>query len=209
MGNGRAYQILMAVASAAGSLSLGLLYVWPSYTLPMLAASNGTILDAPLTTTEEAMLGALPSLGALVGSALVGMAINTFGRKMANILTTLLYMISWTMIGFTRSITVVLIARFLGGVAGGLTCVITPVYISEVAEDHIRGILASFIVVFYQTGTLTSYFIGWYCSYHAIVWINLAIPIVRILMFLWVPESPVYLMKKNRVENSDSVGILY
>ncbi|XP_028174070.1 facilitated trehalose transporter Tret1-like [Ostrinia furnacalis] len=136
------YQTLTALACSLGSMCLGSLMVWPSYTLPMLAASNNTILSAPLTGAEEAMLGSLPAAGAAVGAAVMG-CYDTFGRKRASLVMTLLFAISWCTIGMTSSIMVVLMARFLGGFAGGATMVVNPVYIAEVVEDGSRGILAS------------------------------------------------------------------
>ena len=47
------------------------------------------------------------------------------------------------MIDLTTSSIVILIARFLGGVSGGAFMVHSPIYISEVAEESIRGTLAS------------------------------------------------------------------
>lgn len=47
------------------------------------------------------------------------------------------------MISVTTSTKVILIARFLGGVAGGGFLVYAPIFISEVAEDSFRGTLAS------------------------------------------------------------------
>lgn len=50
----------------------------------------------------------------------------------------------------------VLAARFLGGISGGAFLVIAPIFISEVAEDSIRGTLASgkvsiFIPFYFKT----------------------------------------------------------
>ncbi|KOB63880.1 Sugar transporter [Operophtera brumata] len=47
------------------------------------------------------------------------------------------------MISVTTSTKVVLAARFLGGVSGGGFLVYAPMFISEVAEDSVRGTLAS------------------------------------------------------------------
>ncbi|XP_028174069.1 facilitated trehalose transporter Tret1-like [Ostrinia furnacalis] len=191
----------MAKLSGLSTTCFGLMFVWPSYTLPMLA-SNNTILSAPLTAGNEAMLGSLPSLGGIIGTMLVGTLIDSMGRKWSSITGSVIMMISWCIVAFTNSITVVLVARFLGGVSCGLALVITPIYISEIAEDRVRGILSSVMVLLYSLGLLISYFIGWYFSYQAIAWINFAFSAARGLMLLFVPESPVYLLKKRRVEVS-------
>lgn len=47
------------------------------------------------------------------------------------------------MIDFTTSSTVILLARFIMGISGGAFLIHSPIYISEVAEESIRGALAS------------------------------------------------------------------
>ncbi|CAG4952174.1 unnamed protein product [Parnassius apollo] len=59
-----------------GALLLGLLMVWPSYTLELFKDSHTTLLTAPMTDVESSLLGSLPPLGAMVGTALTGVVIE-------------------------------------------------------------------------------------------------------------------------------------
>lgn len=51
--------------------------------------------------------------------------------------------LSWVVIGQTSAPKVILAARFIMGITGGGFLVYAPMFISEVAEDSIRGRLAS------------------------------------------------------------------
>jgi MFS family permease len=74
---------------------MGMLNVWPSYAIPMMTAENSTILSAPMSKTEESLIGSLPSLGAMLGTALVGPLIETFGRKMGGVALALPFVVSY------------------------------------------------------------------------------------------------------------------
>lgn len=73
------------IAGAFGSITMGLLNAWTSYTSE-LYLSNSTPLSNPITKGEEALLGSLPSLGAMVGSGIVGIIINRLGRRYGGVI---------------------------------------------------------------------------------------------------------------------------
>ncbi|KAL0812100.1 hypothetical protein ABMA28_009484 [Loxostege sticticalis] len=209
MVSGKLYQVMAATASSFGCIAMGLLNVWPSYTVPLLTSNTTNILSAPMTSSEESLLGSLPSLGAMVGTAVVGPLIETFGRKLGGVAVGLPFAVSWAIIAVAKSSILILVARFLGGVAGGAYLILSPMFISEVAEDSIRGALSSSSILFYCFGALSSYLLGWFFSYHTIIWINMAVSVLCCALLMGVPESPVYLMKKNREEDARVSMSLY
>ncbi|VVC99951.1 unnamed protein product [Leptidea sinapis] len=158
--------------STLGSFLMGLLFVWPSYTLNLYTSKNTTLLSKPMTEIESSLLGSLPCLGGLFGTA------------------------SWLMIDLSSSSIVVLIARFLGGISCGATLVHTPIFISEVADESVRGLLTSATSFFYCFGVLISFIIGWVLTFRYVVWTNILICILYVALLLSIMESPVFLLKK-------------
>ncbi|KAF9800079.1 hypothetical protein SFRURICE_016956 [Spodoptera frugiperda] len=202
MSKGRLRQVHAAFAGGFGSLVMGALNVWPSYTSELYSSNTTTPLSAPMTKGEEAMLGSLPSLGAMVGTAVAGTLINALGRRNGGVILSLPFVLSWAVVSVTSSINLILAARFFAGVAGGGFLVLAPIFTSEVAEDSIRGSLASASIYLYCMGTLMSYLVGWFLTYRTIIWLQLILSIVCTVLILLVVESPVYLLKKNREEVS-------
>ncbi|XP_028179113.1 facilitated trehalose transporter Tret1-like [Ostrinia furnacalis] len=209
MVSGRVYQVAATIASSFGSFAMGLLYVWPSYTTSLLTSNTTTILSAPMTSTEESLVGSLPSLGAMVGTAVVGPLIEIFGRKLGGVAVSLPFVLSWALIAISKTSILILAARFISGIAGGAYLVLGPMFISEVAEDSIRGALSSATITFYGLGALMSYLLGWFFGYNTIIWINLAVGVMCAGLLMSVPESPVFLMKKNREEDARVSMSLY
>ncbi|KAL4717555.1 hypothetical protein ACJJTC_000704 [Scirpophaga incertulas] len=209
MGRGKLNQSFTALASSYAALNMGMLYVWPSYTVSMFRAQNTTILSAPMTESEISLLGSLPSLGAMLGSGIAGIMIEKFGRKNGSLAMCLPLVLSWSMVMLAKSSMLMLISRLIGGVAGGANLVFAPIFISEVAEDSIRGTLASGPVFLYGVGTLLSYLCGWFFSYITIVWINLTSSVLCCILLLSVTESPVYLLKNKREEEARNALATY
>lgn len=185
-----------------GSFTMGLLNAWPTYASEIFRSNVTTPMSAPMTLGEEALLSSLPSLGGMVGVAITGFLINSFGRRNGGVLLSLLILLSWAIISITNSLTLVLVARFLAGISGGAAIMLTPIFISEVAEDAIRGTLASAPMFLYCTGVLVAYVMGWTLPYKTTVWINLVACSVSTILLILVTESPVYFLRRNREEDA-------
>ncbi|KAJ0171624.1 hypothetical protein K1T71_013174 [Dendrolimus kikuchii] len=205
---GKLRQFYTAFASGFGNLVMGMLNVWPSYTT-VLYTSEDTPLSYPLSATEESLLGSLPSLGAMAGTALVGTIINKLGRRNGGIVISLPFILSWAIVSVTTSPILVLIARFLAGTAGGAFLVYNPVFVSEVAESSIRGALASSSLLLYCAGALTSYIFGWFLTYKIIIWLMLLFSVICVLLHVFVGESPTFLLRQHRDEAAKSALAFY
>ncbi|CAH2057408.1 unnamed protein product, partial [Iphiclides podalirius] len=199
---GKLQQFHTTISCSFPSLLTGLLYVWPSYTLGLYTASDTVLLSAPMADLESSLLGSLPSLGAMFGTLLVGWIISRFGRQKGGMLLILPFVLSWIIIDFSTSSIAILVARFIGGIGCGSVLVYSPIFISEVAEESIRGTLASVPVATYCLGVQLSYILGWVLSYRYILWVNLACSILAVALIMTVTESPVYLLRQNREEEA-------
>lgn len=107
------------------------------------------------------------------------------------------------MFGF--SLEVLLIGRFLAGLAAGGVFVLVPLYISEIAEDKLRGTLGSYFIFSINFGTLLMFVAGSYLSYSLVPKLMISLPIIFALTFVFLPETPQHLLacgKAKQAENS-------
>lgn len=100
-------------------------------------------------------------------------------------------------------------ARTAHGFAGGGIFVIVPVYISEIAEDRIRGTLGSFLVLNGALGTLLAFIFGECCTYNFIPIFAIALLLIFLCGFYFIPESPAALFKINRLDVSLLVSVIF
>jgi MFS transporter, SP family, arabinose:H+ symporter len=140
--------------------------------------------------------------GTVLGSLSGGFPADRFGRKPTLLWVGLLYIVSALGSAIAWNVEVFILARFLGGVGIGVSTVVAPMYISEIAPPAYRGRLAGMfqfnivfgiVVAFLSNALLAS--IGesawrWMLGVAAIP------SVIYTLMCLAIPESPRWLLTR-------------
>lgn len=84
-----------------------------------------------------------------------------------------------------------------------------PVFIAETSEDHIRGLLSSALVFFCNVGVLCAFVIGHFFSYKVASTIYTIFPILFCISVYFLPETPVFLMRDNKISEAESSLAFY
>jgi MFS family permease len=92
----------------------------------------------------------------------------------------------------------------LSGIGAGGVSVLVPLYVSEISEDKVRGTLGSLFIFSLNLGTLLMFIAGSYLSYSLVPKLMLMVPITFILTFLFMHETPQYLIKRGKIEQAES-----
>jgi len=80
--------------------------------------------------------------GTVVGSLIGGWPADRFGRRATLLWVGVLYLVSALGCGYAWNVEVFILARVIGGVGIGISTVVAPMYISEIAPPAHRGKLA-------------------------------------------------------------------
>jgi sugar porter (SP) family MFS transporter len=151
-------------------------------------------------------------IGTLIGALLAGKPADIFGRKKALIFIAILYAASAIGSALAQTWTSFLIFRFIGGLGVGASSVIGPMYISEISPAKIRGrLVASFqlnIVGGILLAYLSNYWIAQLIDLNAWRWmlgVELIPAIIFFFLLLVIPNSPRWLVIKNRLVESESL----
>lgn len=75
-------------------------------------------------------------------------------------------------------------------------------YVKEISQDNIRGLLGSLLILVQNIGILTMYAMGSYLEYHTVLWISLSIPLLAVVLMLKAPESPAFLVSIGKTDVS-------
>lgn len=105
------------------------------------------------------------------------------------------------MIGSSMSF--LLAGRFLAGFGAGGVFVLVPMYVAEISENRVRGVLGSFFIFFINFGTLVMFVAGNYLSYSLVPRIMIAFPIAFAMAFAFLPETPEYLLRRGNVTQAE------
>lgn len=89
------------------------------------------------------------------------------------------------------------LARILTGISFGMAYSI-PIYLGEIASDSIRGSIGTLVTVMGKLGILMQYSIGPYVSIEVMAWLSLSTPVLFFVCFIFMPESPYYLVSKRK-----------
>jgi len=154
--------------------------------------------------TASAILGCIP------GAMCAGFVSDRFGRRRVLFFCALLYALSGILSAIPQTFTQFIAARVLSGIAIGVSSMICPVYIAELAPPQWRGRLGSLFQLGIVSGIFITLFInGWIQRPADPAW-NIAqgwrwmlaaevIPAVLFLALLVpIPESPRWLIQANR-----------
>lgn len=102
------------------------------------------------------------------------------------------------------SFEVLFAGRFLDGLAAGGVFVLVPLYVSEISEDRVRGILGSFFMISINLGTLMMFLFGTFTSYSIVPRVMIAFPIIFAVTFIFLPETPHHLLKYGKPKEAEN-----
>lgn len=109
---------------------------------------------------------------------------------------------SWLLSGFAKSVYVFYAARVCAGLADGCIFAVLPAYIGEVANPSVRGKWGNIIPTSMYLGEFLITIIGSYFDVKTASFICLPLPILFLILFSLMPESPYYYIIKGREENA-------
>lgn len=124
-------------------LAHGCIVSWVSPALGKLTSEDTPLLTGPLTVEQMSWIGSIHCLGALLGSISLGYVVSIVGCKRAMLFLTIPSVAFWILVYFGNVYYHILIARVTSGWAGGAIQAVFVLYIAEIANDQIRGRLAS------------------------------------------------------------------
>ncbi|XP_015836891.1 facilitated trehalose transporter Tret1-like [Tribolium castaneum] len=185
------YQFLATVTSSLAVLSSGIHEAWTSVYIPVLLNGTNTL---KITSVEGSWITMSMSFGGLIGCVVSCLLINKIGRKKTILLTFCPNFLSSVVLAFANSVPVFCTARVLSGVAFGIAIGVIPHYIGEIADPEIRGSLGTLVTIFSLSGFLFINIVGSYVTIQTSSWISATIPVLFLLTFIWMPESPYYLV---------------
>lgn len=156
----------------------------------------------PISAGDFSWVGSLVPLGAASVCLVIGTIIQIFGRKLTMLLLVIPFTIGWLLVIFATNLAMLLVGRFLLGVAGGAFCVAAPTYTGEIAQSSIRGTLGSYFQLMMVIGILVVYVVGSYSKVFALNLVCAVIPLIFGAIFVFMPETPTYLIAKGKKEEA-------
>lgn len=154
--------------------------------------------------------GAISLAGLFLGGAVFGYVTDLIGRKLMFTLDLITIVVCSILCMFISNIGHLLILRFVIGMAVGADYPIATSLLAEFAPKKHRGMLLGILQVFWFVGAVAANFVGYFLIDVNNGWKfmlgSAAIPAIILVLGRWgTPESPRWLMSKNRVDEARAV----
>ena len=198
------YVKLVALIAALG----GLLFGYDT------GVMSGALLfispDFSMTAHQEGWVTSMLLVGAAVGALVAGRAADAWGRRTTLLIGGAIFIIGSLWCALAGSIFALGAARTFLGVAVGGVSIVSPMYIAEVVPPAMRGRLVSLNTLMIVVGQLAAYLVNSaLATTGSWEWMLGLAAIPGTMLFvgmLFVPDSPVWLVSRGRVDQAEKVA---
>ena len=201
--------ILISFISALGGLLFGFDTAVISGTIRMV--SDEFVLGVDL----EGWYVSSALVGCVAGVALAGIISDILGRKKILLASALFFLISALGCALASTMSSLIAFRLIGGLGIGLASILSPMYIAELSPARLRGRLVALYQLAITIGILSAYLsnafiIDLYPSGHGDAWrwmfaTETAPALLFFVTLLFIPESPRWLISRNRLEHAKTI----
>lgn len=193
---GNAYNWFLAFGAAMGGFLFG-------YDLALISGAMSFLQDYfNLTELQKGWVVSSAMLGACCGPFLGMWVADRFGRKRGLIFCVFLLFISAIGTALAKDVASFCIYRIIGGVGIGLSSVISPIYIAEIAPTEKRGTMATTNQLAIIIGLLMSILVDYALSFSGNwrwMFATVMVPVSIFAIFLiFMPNSPRWLLIKGK-----------
>lgn len=138
----------------------------------------------------------------IIGSPLAASVVDRIGRKSTLLLVAVPQVMCWILIAKANSVAMLCLAKGLGGIGGSVTYVCLPMYAGEVCEPKVRGRVTASNTLLVIVGAILINLYGSFCNIETTAYISLSVPLLFVVTFMWMPESPYYYLMKGKIEKA-------
>ncbi|EQC26421.1 hypothetical protein SDRG_15766 [Saprolegnia diclina VS20] len=164
--------------------------------------------DFHLDSFQSEVVVSATVFGAILGAAAGSCANDAWGRRRVILISAVLFAIGSALMGFAQSKYELIFGRLSVGLGLGLSSLTIPLYIAEVSPPEQRGTLVSINTLLVTGGQFFATVFAAAMSSHPTGWrymLGLAtLPaVLQFIGFLYLPESPRWLISKGRMEEAE------
>ncbi|XP_065334091.1 facilitated trehalose transporter Tret1-like isoform X2 [Cloeon dipterum] len=195
-------QALAASGPVVATISSGMTSGFSAVLLPQLKAADS---ELPITEDDMSWIASMAALPMALGCLAGGFGMERLGRKRTNLLLCIPFIAGWLLLATAQNVALLLVARFLTGLAVGILGPVGLIYIGETSAPQYRGVLLAAVSLAVSTGILLSHLLGALLHWRLAAALCTLAPLIALILVLVCPESPAWLASHGRpTEAQDS-----
>ncbi|XP_048268172.1 facilitated trehalose transporter Tret1-like isoform X2 [Bombus terrestris] len=181
---------------------VGAINGWTTTSLHQLM-SNTHDVPLKLKDDEYSWIVSLTVPGSIIGSLVGALLVDRCGRKYCLLLCCTIFTLGWFIIYYATTVSSLYLARVIHGIGVGIAYTINPMFVSEIADIHIRGLLGSLISVNVCVGSMLTCVLGFWLTYESLLLVLAIGSFICILLNTYYPETPYFLVTKGKMKQAD------
>lgn len=155
--------------------------------------------------THWTFICSIVAVGAAIMCVPVGIMVSSYGRKRIMLGMVLPSLVGWALVIGAKHLSMMYVGRLLIGMGSGGIGVAVTIYNNEVAELQTRGMLNCFFHLMVTHGILYAYILDTCQDFKTYNFACGLLPVVYAVILLWVPESPVYFVQRDRQDKAQAI----
>uniref|UniRef100_A0A1B0CEM6 Putative permease of the major facilitator superfamily protein n=1 Tax=Lutzomyia longipalpis TaxID=7200 RepID=A0A1B0CEM6_LUTLO len=180
----------------------GIYTAWTSPMITLFLSDETPLESGPMTKEQVSLMTSLLYIGAILGSFSAGWLANAIGRKWSLIISMISQLIGNSLIIFAKTPLLLFISRIFSGFITGATFVILPIFIAEITQKSLRTTLGNFFGLSCNIGHLVGKGLTTF-GFYVVPSISIGSAVIFIGCFLMFPDTPEYLLLRNRSEDAE------
>jgi sugar porter (SP) family MFS transporter len=165
--------------------------------------------DVPLTSWQQGAVVGATVFGAMVGALGSGPAADHVGRQQMLLAAGVVFAVGALGSGVASTVAMLVLFRFIVGLAIGIASVMVPLYLAEMAPARDRGVITSLNQYMIIVGTALSAAIGYLLvftgSWRWMLLLGVFPAVVLIVGMLAMPDTPRSLIRRGYAEQGSAV----
>lgn len=198
-------QVIAGVSAFFLLFDIGISTSYPTVLISALTGlndENNPNESLEITAAQVSWLAGINYIGKLFGSLSSGFVSETLGRRTAMLLINIPHLLAFLLFYFSTSTWNVFVAIILLGFGSGFLKAPSSCFVAEISEVSIRGILISMSTIALTVGPLIIFSLGALTAWRNIALYCGVIQILTTILLCFIPESPMWLLSKERDEKS-------
>ncbi|XP_072949127.1 facilitated trehalose transporter Tret1-like isoform X2 [Epargyreus clarus] len=167
--------------------------------LPQLRTENSSL---QIDDEMGSWIASIHSAATPLGSMISGPVMEAIGRKRTLQASTLPLVLGWILIGSATHHALILLGRIVCGFAVGIMAAPSQVYLGEISEPRLRGLLIGTPFVAYSLGVLYVYALGVALQWRSVAHMCIVLPVLAFACLCFSPESPTWLARRGRFHDA-------
>ncbi|KAI0364809.1 AmMst-1 [Pilatotrama ljubarskyi] len=162
-----------------------------------------------VSTSRESLIVSILSAGTFLGALAGAIAADILGRRMSILLSCVVFCLGVSLQTAGTNLVTFVVGRFFAGLGVGLISTLAPMYQAECAPKSTRGALVSCYQWAITVGLLLAAIVNNatkdrpdHSSWRISISIQLVWAAILFIGMLWLPETPRWLILKNRKEQA-------